>query len=86
LKLAYNDAQIIDMEAYGFLKACRAENVPHSMVIRGVSDKLADKASSDAKGNQPLAARNATAFLFALLRSSPAILKPTRRKRILGIF
>jgi adenosylhomocysteine nucleosidase len=86
IKTAYSDAQIVDMEAYGFLKACRDENVRHSMVIRGVSDKVAGKAESDSKGNQPLAARNATAFLFALLRSCPAILKSRKRKKFFGIF
>jgi nucleoside phosphorylase len=88
IKEAYNDTQVVDMEAYGFLKACRDENVPHAMVIRGVSDKVAGKAESDAQGNQPLAAHNAAAFLFALLRSCSDILKPKKKKRkkILGIF
>jgi nucleoside phosphorylase len=88
IKKSYNDTQVVDMEGYGFLKACRDEDVRHSMVIRGVSDKIVGKAKSDAKGNQPLAARNAAAFLFILLRSCSDILKPKqkKRKKILGIF
>jgi nucleoside phosphorylase len=87
IKTSFNDTQIVDMEAYGFMRACREEHIPRSLVIRGVSDNLANKAESDAKGNQPLAARNAAAFLFSLLRSCPKILKPKKkRKKILGIF
>jgi nucleoside phosphorylase len=88
IKRSYNDTQVVDMEGYGFLKACADGNLRHSMVIRGVSDKIEDKAESDAKGNQPRAAQNAAAFLFALLRSYAAALrvKKKKRKKILGIF
>jgi nucleoside phosphorylase len=84
IKAHYNDVQVVDMEAYGFLHAVRTCNIDHAMVIRGVSDKIEGKRESDAKGNQPLAARNATAFLFELLRAASAILKP-KRKKIFGI-
>jgi nucleoside phosphorylase len=87
IKATLNDSQIVDMESYGFLRACREERVPHAMVIRGVSDKVAGKAESDAQGNQPLAARNAAAFLFALLRLCPSLLssKKKKRKKFFGI-
>jgi hypothetical protein len=68
------------MEAYGFLKAAREEGVPHSMVIRGVSDRIEGKEKSDAAGKQPVAAKNAAMFLFALLRLCPEIAAPKRRK------
>jgi nucleoside phosphorylase len=84
IKKAYNDSQIVDMEAYGFLHACRAEKVPHSMVIRGVSDLLQKKEESDKSGNQPLAASNAAAFVFALIRLCPEIIKPKKRKKLFG--
>ena len=81
IKTAYNDTQVVDMEAYGFLKAMRTKGVRHSMVIRGVSDTIANKAESDARGNQPLAARNAVAFLFAMLDGCSNILQPKKGKR-----
>jgi nucleoside phosphorylase len=43
IKRAYDDSQIVDMEAYGFLHACRAEKVPHCMVIRGVGCSTASE-------------------------------------------
>ena len=86
IKAAYNDTQVVDMEGFGFLNACREENLRHCMVIRGISDKLADKAESDQKGNQTLAAKNAASFLFTLLTSCPDILGPKKRKRFMGIF
>ena len=85
IKASYGDTQIVEMEGYGFLSACRDENIRHCMVIRGVSDKLAGKAESDQKGNQPLAARNAAAFLFAVLRSCPDILKSKKKKKLFGM-
>jgi nucleoside phosphorylase len=86
IKAAYNDTQVIEMEGFGFLKACRDENIRHCMVIRGISDKLTDKAESDQQGNQPLAARNAVAFLFSLLRSCPDILKSKKKRGLFGLF
>lgn len=87
LRSSYSDAQVVDMEAYGFIKSMHDENVKHCMVVRGVSDKLADKAESDGKGNQPIAARNAAAFLFALLARCPDILKPKKpKKKFFGLF
>lgn len=77
----FNDAQVVDMEGYGFMKAMKDCEVRLSMVIRGVSDKLSDKSDSDAKGNQPLAAGNAAAFLFALLQECPDVLKPKGKKK-----
>lgn len=85
LKHSFNDTQVVDMEAYGFLTALRHNGVVLRMIIRGVSDQLEGKTDSDAKGNQPLAARNAAAFLFALLKSSSELLKP-KRKRLFGLF
>jgi len=79
LKTSYNDTQVVDMEGFGFLMAFRDHDVRHRMVIRGVSDKLQNKAESDAKGNQLLAARNASAFLFALLRACPGLLRQKKK-------
>jgi nucleoside phosphorylase len=84
LKRSFNDTQIVEMEGYGFLNACRDEDVRHCMVIRGISDKLVGKGESDAKGSQPTAARNAAAFLFKLLSSCPILLKK-KRKKVFGL-
>ena len=91
IKRSYNDTQVVDMEAYGFLKSLRAEGIRYSMVIRGVSDKIVGKADSDAKGSQPVAARNAAAFLFALLGAMPELFASKKGKKkglanILSIF
>jgi nucleoside phosphorylase len=76
LKRSFNDTQVVEQEAFGFLKAAQDHRVPLTMVIRGVSDKIIKKEESDAQGNQPLASANATAFLFALLRESRVLLQP----------
>jgi nucleoside phosphorylase len=81
LKSAYNDTQVVDMEAYGFMKAMRDTDVRLAMVVRGASDSIADKGDADAKGNQPLAMQNAAAFLFALLRDCECLLIPKKKKR-----
>lgn len=90
IKNSYNDTQVVDMEGFGFLKACREQNVPHAMVLRGVSDLIAGKSESDAKGNQPVAVKNATAFLFELLKVCTSVTrikhKPKHRKKIFGLF
>jgi len=85
IKAAFNDTQVVDMEGFGFLTALRDRDIRYRMIIRGVSDKIEGKAESDAKGNQPLAARNAAAFLFALLRSCPTLLS-RKRKKLFGLF
>lgn len=81
IKNSYNDTQVVDMEAYGFLKAMQDDGIKLSMVLRGVSDKIAKKAEADAQGNQPLAVKNAAAFLFALLESCRLLLEPKKRKK-----
>lgn len=82
IRSSYNDAQIIDMETFGFLKATRNAEVKFSMSIRGVSDRIQGKAEADSKGNQPLAANNAAAFLFAILRELPALLPKKEKKSL----
>lgn len=81
LRSAYNDTQVVDMEGYGFMKAMRDTNVKLAMVVRGVSDAITGKCDDDAKGNQPLAMRNAAAFLFALLRDCERHLISKKKKK-----
>ncbi len=80
IKQSYNDTQVVDMEAYGFLKAMQDDGIHLSMVLRGVSDKINKKAETDAQGNQPLAVRNAAAFMFALLEPCRQLLEPKKQK------
>lgn len=81
LKKSYNDTQVVDQEAFGFLKAMQDDGIKLSMVVRGVSDKIIGKQQSDARGSQPLAAANAAAFLFKLLGDCRSILEPKKRKK-----
>jgi nucleoside phosphorylase len=85
VKTAYNDTQVVDMESFGFLTALRESEIRYRMIIRGVSDEIEGKAESDARGNQPVVAGNAVAFLFTLLRSCPSLLGP-KRKKLFGLF
>ncbi len=62
-----SDAVAVEMEALGFLGTFRAKPQVQGIVIRGISDLVVDKSQSDAKGWQPIAARNAAAFAFAML-------------------
>jgi nucleoside phosphorylase len=88
IKSAYNDTQVVDMEAYGFMKAMDQADVKLAMVIRGVSDQIAGKGTADARGSQPLAMRNAAAFLFALIRDCQPLLpkKPRRNRGLFSFF
>ncbi|WP_156925921.1 5'-methylthioadenosine/S-adenosylhomocysteine nucleosidase family protein [Glycomyces arizonensis] len=61
------DAQGIEMEGFGALAAAWMNQSVEAMVIRGVSDLLADKTKAKDRTDQPRAARNAAAFALAVL-------------------
>jgi nucleoside phosphorylase len=67
----YNDAVAVDMESAGMAQAAHLSNVP-MIPVRGISD-FADgrKAVTDAKGAQPVAARNAATVAVGILRELP---------------
>lgn len=69
LRRNFSHALGVEMEGYGFMLTAFDHAESQAMVIRGISDLLANKAESDAGGSQKLAARNAAAFAFQLLRS-----------------
>ncbi len=69
---SHNDAVAIDMESAGMAQAARLSDIP-VLAVRGISD-FADgrEAVADAKGTQPVAARNAASVAVKILRELPA--------------
>ncbi len=66
LTQSVSQALAVEMEGYGFLAPIYSHHAK-GIVIRGVSDLLKNKEAADASGSQPKAARNAAAFLAAML-------------------
>ena len=66
IKDHYGDSLAVEMEGYGFLHAGYANTTP-CMVVRGISDLIANKAVSDASGSQPIAAHHASQVAFRLI-------------------
>lgn len=66
---SYNDALAVDMESLGFLQATPADKKLMSIVIRGVSDVLDGKFTSDIEGSHEVASINAAAFAFESFHS-----------------
>lgn len=60
-------ALAIEMEGLGFLEVCRMRPSVKSLLLRGISDMVQDKATMDSKGSQPYASQNVSAFLFGIL-------------------
>jgi adenosylhomocysteine nucleosidase len=63
---AVSQALAVEMEGFGFLAPIHAHH-KKGIIIRGISDLLENKSAADAGGSQPLAARNAAAFLAEML-------------------
>lgn len=75
LKANYSDAVAVEMEGIGFLTATSMSPGCQAMVVRGISDLIDKKSSSDGEGWQEIAADHASAFAFQmLLRIDTAIL------------
>lgn len=67
IKLHYNDALALEMEAYGFATALQGHKDVQGLVIRGISDMCEGKSETDQHNWQPVAAAHAAAFLFDIL-------------------
>lgn len=67
IKKYVSDALAVEMEGAGFLLAVRAHSL-EGIVIRGISDLLEHKEDADQSGSQPIAAKNAAAFSFQMVR------------------
>ncbi|WP_373315143.1 nucleosidase [Streptomyces lanatus] len=69
LRENYNDAGAIEMEGSGAAHAAHLNGQLDALVIRGISDRAdAGKRDADAAGSQELAAKQAAAVTFAVLR------------------
>jgi nucleoside phosphorylase len=62
-----SDAIAVEMEGIGFLVAARPHKA-QAIVIRGISDLIEGKAEADKGGSQPIAAKAAAAFAFAMIQ------------------
>jgi tetratricopeptide (TPR) repeat protein/nucleoside phosphorylase len=82
IKANYSEAVAVEMEGLGFLTTIKATPSVQGIVIRGISDLLTNKTATHDKEWQPIAARNAAAFAFAMLDElSPQSDKPDRSSR-----
>ena len=67
IRNVYNDALVVEMKSYGFLKAAQAHSGLEALAVRGISDLLEGKAQADKSGSQERASRHAAAFAFEVL-------------------
>jgi nucleoside phosphorylase len=66
IKNNYNDAKAVEMEGFGTVYAAQRVNIP-CIVVRGISDAIADKEDDTDAITQPIAAAHAAAFALELL-------------------
>jgi len=67
----YGRAVAVEMEGAGFLRGAHGNLGVGSLVVRGISDLIDNKAEADAGGSQPRAADHAAAFAFEVIVNIP---------------
>jgi adenosylhomocysteine nucleosidase len=78
------DAVAVEMEGHGFLRGAYLNHAAEALVVRGVSDLLGDKTQAHDVQWQPVAARHAAAFAYAVLDSAGRSLESAPRPRADG--
>ncbi|MFF8683088.1 protein kinase [Streptomyces sp. NPDC015237] len=81
LRASFNDAVAVEMEGLGFLTATHQWSEAKAMVIRGISDRLADKSADHDQQIQPVACRNAARFLAEVLADCASDAQPVHLLR-----
>ncbi len=66
IRTHYNDAVAVEMESAGVAHASHLNMATPTVTVRGISDLVDAKDTTDRAGWQPVAARNAAAFAMAL--------------------
>lgn len=84
IKTHYNDSLAVEMESMGFLGAAHSNNFENFAVVRGISDLIEEKETTDAAGFQEKASIHASEFTFALLQKVWKNIKP-RIPRAIGM-
>ena len=69
VRTMYNDVAAVDMESFGLYETAHRLAVP-AVAVRGISDSVGDKNPGDDANWQPIAARHAAGFAFAMLRAA----------------
>lgn len=78
LQRNYNDTLAVEMEGFGFFGAARASEHVQALIIRGISDLIANQSEYDAQGSQKIAASHAAAFAFEVLSQLDILEVPPR--------
>jgi nucleoside phosphorylase len=71
VRTRFNDVAAVDMESFGLYETAHRLSVP-ALAVRGISDSVGDKNPGDDANWQPIAARHASGFAFAMLRAAEA--------------
>jgi hypothetical protein len=78
LKQLYGDALAVEMEGCGFLEAAHVDSGCRAVVVRGISDRLTGKVTSDRRGWQQRAADSAATFFFEMLALEAGSAQPNQ--------
>lgn len=71
VRTRFNDVAAVDMESFGLYETAHRLSV-RALAVRGISDSVGDKNPGDDANWQPIAARHASGFAFAMLRAAEA--------------